>query len=82
MMADDPNGRMKAARDVTKMMPEELVAYGVSIASLDTYRQSERRVAATPYKTAMVSAVVGAVVGQCSPGRWDICEGGLWPARP
>ncbi len=69
MMADDPNGRMKAARDLMKMTPEELVAYAVGRAASDSFRQSlvrrefERRAAGTAYKTAIVSAVVGAVVG-------------------
>jgi hypothetical protein len=69
MMADDPNGRTKAARDLMKMTTEELVAYAVARGAVDIFRQSlvsrefERRAAGTPYKTAIVSAVVGAAVG-------------------
>jgi uncharacterized membrane protein YoaK (UPF0700 family) len=68
-MADDPNGRMQAARDLMKMTPEELVTYAVARTANDTTRQSlvsrefERRAAGAQYKTAIVSAVVGAVVG-------------------
>ncbi len=39
MMADDPNGRMKAARDLKNMTLEELTAWAVQRAPDDSYRQ-------------------------------------------
>jgi hypothetical protein len=51
-----------------KMTPEELVTYAVARAANDTVRQAlvsrefERRAAGVQYKTAIVSAVVGAAV--------------------
>jgi hypothetical protein len=74
-MEDDPNGRMKAARDVMSMTDEQLMTWAVGRMANDPFRQPvaerelKRRSNAAAYKAAIVSAAVGAAIGWAL-GHW------------
>ncbi len=74
-MEDDPNGRMKAAREAMGMTDKELMTWAVGRMSNDPVRRPivemelKRRSDTAVYKATIASAVVGAVLGRAW-GHW------------